>query len=126
VLLELPLRSPDIYLEPVYMYFSTFHWQKLVNGYSGFSPPSYARLLRLVATFPDDASIAELRRRDVSIVIVHGALFERVATYEQTVADMDRSPNFQLVGVYPWEGKDTRMYRLLPSANRSSGSQSGR
>ena len=50
--MELPLKSPDIYLEPVYMYFSTFHWHKLVNGYSGFSPPSYARLLGLVAEIP--------------------------------------------------------------------------
>ena len=58
VLLELPLKSPDIYLEPVYMYFSTFHWHKLVNGYSGFSPPSYAKLLKLIATFPDEDSIA--------------------------------------------------------------------
>jgi len=123
VLLELPLRSPDIYLEPVYMYFSTFHWHKLVNGYSGFSPSSYARLLRLVATFPDEASIAELRRRNVNFVIVHGALFERAATYETTVADMDRHHDLELVGVYPWEGKDTRIYRLLPSSNRSGGSQ---
>jgi Dolichyl-phosphate-mannose-protein mannosyltransferase len=114
VLLELPLKSPDIYLEPVYMYFSTFHWHKLVNGYSGFSPASYSRLLTLVAKFPDAPSIAEVRERHVNFVVVHGALFDRGGGYERTVAAMDQDDNFELIGVYPWQGKDTRLYRLLP------------
>ncbi len=52
VLMELPLKSPDIYLEPVYMYFSTFHWHTLVNGYSGFSPPSVRPPARPRAEIP--------------------------------------------------------------------------
>jgi hypothetical protein len=112
VLLEVPLRSPDIFLEPVYMYFSTFHWHRLVNGYSGFSPPSYPRLLKLIANFPHRESIAELRRRRVDFVVVHGALFERQGEYEHIVAAMDRRADFELVGTYPWQGKDTRLYRL--------------
>jgi hypothetical protein len=111
VLLELPLKSPDIYLEPVYMYFSTFHWHKLVNGYSGFSPPTYSKLLNMIMTFPDDESVAELRRRGTDFVIVHGALFEGPG-YVETVAAMDQRADFELVGIYPWEGKDTRLYRL--------------
>jgi hypothetical protein len=116
VLLELPLKSPDIYLEPVYMYFSTFHWHKLVNGYSGFSPPSYARLLDMIATFPDDESIAELQRRQVNFVIVHGSLFEETRQYDRVVTEMDRYAVFQLVGEYPWQGKETRLYRMRSSA----------
>ncbi|HVH27636.1 MAG TPA: glycosyltransferase family 39 protein [Vicinamibacterales bacterium] len=111
VLLELPLKSPDIYLEPVYMYFSTFHWHNLVNGYSGFSPPTYSKLLNLIMTFPDDESVAELRRRGTDFVIVHGALFEGPG-YAETVSAMDQRKDFELVGTYPWEGKDTRLYRL--------------
>ncbi len=45
VLLELPLIAPDVAREPIYMYFSTFHWHPLVNGYSGFSPQSYPDLI---------------------------------------------------------------------------------
>jgi hypothetical protein len=116
ILLELPLKTPDIYLEPVYMYFSTFHWHRLVNGYSGFSPASYSELLRVMATFPDEDSIAELRRRGADFVIVHGALFQGPDDdYERTVTAMDRNANFELMAVDPWEGKDTRLYRLLPS-----------
>jgi hypothetical protein len=114
VLLELPLKSPDIYLEPVYMYFSTFHWHKLVNGYSGFSPPTYSKLLNMIMTFPDAESVAELRRRGTDFVIVHGALFEGPG-YAEMVTAMDRSNAFELIGVYPWEGKDTRLYRLRRS-----------
>jgi Dolichyl-phosphate-mannose-protein mannosyltransferase len=120
VLMELPLKSPDIYLEPVYMYFSTFHWHKLVNGYSGFSPASYSRLLTLVAKFPDAASVAEVRARHVDFVVVHGALFDRGGGYELTVDAMDQNDNFELIGVYPWQGKDTRLYRLLPERTTSS------
>jgi hypothetical protein len=114
VLLELPLKSPDIYLEPVYMYFSTFHWHKLVNGYSGFSPPTYSKLLNLIMTFPDDESVAELRRRGTDFVIVHGALFEGPG-YAETVTAIDQRTDFELMGTYPWEGKDTRLYRLRKS-----------
>ncbi len=112
VLLELPLRSPDIYLEPVYMYFSTFHWHRLVNGYSGFSPPSYAKLLELIGTFPDEASLAELRRRHVGFVVLHGALFEDQREYQRTVREMDQGGDFELVGIYPWESRETRLYRM--------------
>jgi hypothetical protein len=120
VLLELPLKSPDIYLEPVYMYFSTFHWHRLVNGYSGFSPPSYAKLLDLIATFPDPASLSELRRRHVNFVVVHGALYEDPREYERTVRDMDRTAAFELVGVYPWQGADTRLYRMVTATGARS------
>lgn len=117
VLLELPLKTPDIYLEPVYMYFSTFHWHRLVNGYSGFSPPTYSTLLRLMLTFPDDDSVAELRRRDVDYVIVHGALFEEPDVYEKTVHDLDASPDFKLLAIDPWQRKETRLYQLLPGGS---------
>jgi hypothetical protein len=116
VLLELPLKEPYIHLEPVYMYFSTFHWHRLINGYSGFSPAAYSQLRVLMATFPDDASIAELRRRDVRFVIVHGALFEQPDAYARTIADMSRDGAFEFVGADPWEGSETRVYRLLPAS----------
>ena len=57
VLLHLPLVIPDVALEPFYMYFSTFRWDKLVNGYSGFSPPSYMRLLESDAHLPRRQSL---------------------------------------------------------------------
>jgi len=35
---------PSLLHDPTYMYYSTFHWQNLVNGYAGFFPQWYGRL----------------------------------------------------------------------------------
>ena len=40
VIFEFPTGSME---DPEYLYYSTFHWQNLVNGYSGFFPPSYVQ-----------------------------------------------------------------------------------
>ena len=113
VLLELPLLEPDISHEPIYMYFSTFHWNTLVNGYSGFMPPSYPELRERLRTFPDEASIAELRGRGVTHVIVHGA-FSSPEIYQQTVAGMDLCADLQYVTEVQWKQYATRLYKLLP------------
>lgn len=113
VLLELPLLEPDISNEPIFMDFSTFHWNPLVNGYSGFSPPSYPGLRDSVRTFPDEASIAELRRRGVTHVVVHGAFFSP-ESYDRTVALMDRCADLQYVTEVQWQRHETRLYRLMP------------
>jgi hypothetical protein len=112
VLLELPLLAPDIALEPIYMYFSTFHWNRLANGYSGFSPPSYHQLLEVMARFPDADSVAELRRRGVTHVIVHGALYHP-EDYADVVARIEQSHDFERVTVTRWARHETRAYRLL-------------
>jgi hypothetical protein len=111
ILLELPLIEPDLAIEPTYMYFSTFHWQRLVNGYSGFSPPSYRILLDKMARFPDDESIAELRRRGVTHVTVHGA-FLRPMEYGALVSRLDRSSDFKCIGSDVWDRRETRLYQL--------------
>jgi hypothetical protein len=112
VLLELPLIAPDVALEPVYMYFSTFHWHRLVNGYSGFSPPTYGRLLQRMTSFPDDDTMAELRDRGVDYVIVHGA-FYTPEKYRDLVAKLDERQDLHLDAVTRWELRDTRLYRVL-------------
>ena len=47
--------------EARYVYMSIFHWKRLVNGYSGYYPPSYAARMQRLATFPDPGSLAQLR-----------------------------------------------------------------
>jgi hypothetical protein len=118
VLLELPLVVPDVALEPIYMYFSTFHWHRLVNGYSGFSPPSYGKLLDAVSSFPDDRSIAELRRRHVDLIVVHGAFYSQ-DDYEALVERIAERPDVELENVTRWRGRDTRLYRLVSDTTAS-------
>lgn len=111
VLLNLPLLVPDVAFEPAYMYFSTWRWDTLVNGYSGFSPRSYSRLLDVMHDFPTDAAFDELRRRRVEFIIVHGA-FMRLGRYEQLVTRLDARSELRLVGTSRWEGRETRVYEM--------------
>ena len=62
--LELPLPRPDglPFHDASYLYTSTFHWKTLVNGYSGYYPPSYIR--RLVTQHPPLAEALDQIRDD--------------------------------------------------------------
>jgi len=56
VLIELPLGEPAFDIR--YMFYSTLHWRRLVNGYSGGAPLQYEMLtesLKDLATRPDRA-----------------------------------------------------------------------
>jgi hypothetical protein len=112
VLLELPLTSSVPAREPVYMYFSTFHWHRLVNGYSGFSPRSYRELLTRMTRFPDEDTMENLRQRGVDYVIVHGA-FHAPEDYQHLVTRLDARQDLRLEGVTRWESADTRLYRIV-------------
>ena len=70
VVLELPEE-----LSPYYMYWSTTHWDPLVNGFSGNMPRDYVETITLMQTFPDDEAIARLRRLDVRYVLVHQSFY---------------------------------------------------
>ncbi len=52
VLLMFPFG--DIAWEIQYVYLSTFHWRRMVNGYSGGFPGHYIRLRNLLADLPED------------------------------------------------------------------------
>jgi hypothetical protein len=77
VVAELPMRSSGLPgADPSYSYLSTFHWQPIVNGYSGFYPASYLARLDDVAEFPDEKSIHRLRGDGVRYLVVHLIEFE--------------------------------------------------
>jgi hypothetical protein len=73
VVLELPLPTPQTLwqFETSHQYQSIYHWQRLVNGYSGYAPHAYLRLLEAMRDFPSEPSMALLRARQVDLVIFH-------------------------------------------------------
>ena len=77
VVAEFPMPLPDTLPghEPRYAYMSTFHWMPLLNGYSGYYPPSYLAMLTGLRHFPDDRALALLRQRGARYVIVHTSLY---------------------------------------------------
>jgi hypothetical protein len=79
VIVELPLASTKglwLSLDFLYMYQGLSHFQRMLNGYSGFPPESYYQMRETMASFPDDRSMAFLRDRHVDYVFVRVGLFE--------------------------------------------------
>ncbi len=72
VVVELPFPLPQQwFLNTSYMVNSTRHWRPLLNGYSGFRPPSYYRAYEMTRGFPSDASLIGLHELGVTHIVVH-------------------------------------------------------
>jgi hypothetical protein len=113
VLAEFPTweQTGDSAIDTRYIYFSTFHWQTLVNGYSGYFPPSYVEFQHRTRDFPSDASLQYLRGRGVEYIGWHGA-FSQPGRAERTAAILDARPDLELVAKAQWQGSESRLYRL--------------
>jgi hypothetical protein len=114
VVLELPIPRADnlsVIQDGLYMYFSTTHWQRLINGYSGFYPPSYLRLLEAMRGFPDDKSFEALRARQVDYIIVHGR-FYHVDHFAALITALELRDDVVGVARFPAAGGESRVYRL--------------
>jgi hypothetical protein len=73
VVAELPEGGERLHTE--YMLHSTAHWQKTIEGYSGFRPPLHEQLYRELARFPDDTTLERLRQIGVNYIVVHTDLY---------------------------------------------------
>lgn len=113
VLFEYPIHPHAHYFGEnlPYMYFSTWHWTPMVNGYSGFAPASYHDLAVATAGFPAGDSVAYLQRNGVTHVGLHCALWDHDAC-TLTANRMAADPRFRLLASTRWEGKPARLYEL--------------
>ncbi len=73
VVLELPLGSASEFL---YEYYSSYHWRRLANGGTGFTPPAYKDLRRWLAAFPDARSVDVIGQLGIDRVVLHPAAFK--------------------------------------------------
>jgi hypothetical protein len=110
VVLELPLDGPDS-KDPRFMYFSTWHWQPLINGYSGFFPNSYIAAADDADHFPDDIAIRHFQRRGVDYVIVHEEFYD-LDVYRDLIRRIEARSEIETVSRSTWEGHEIRLYRL--------------
>lgn len=71
--LELPIHEGEaITREALYMYYSTVHWKPLVNGFSGWWPNDYWRLVGRLRHFPTSRILRFLlERAPVRYVVIH-------------------------------------------------------
>jgi hypothetical protein len=97
-----------------YIYFSTFHWNRLINGNSGFLPPSWHEFVERTTDFPSGASLAYLRSRGVQYIAVHGGFYadpEEFAAIQRTLANRD---DLTRVATARFNGSQSELYRLDP------------
>lgn len=73
VTLELPMMGPNALgvLDIGTQYFTTYHWQRTPDGYSGFVPPRRGEIAYEMQFFPSPRSIALLRALDVAYLVDH-------------------------------------------------------
>jgi hypothetical protein len=107
-----PRDWDQFWLDTRYEYFSVFHWHRLVNGNSGFSPPSYLELIGRMRDFPSDASLRYLRARGVQYVAIHRR-FGPPHLYDRAVTMLGRRTDVQLVRKAQWEDGESRLYRFV-------------
>lgn len=71
-LVELPLPAPTQFQDnAVYVYRSAYHRLPLVNGYSGFVPPSYRRAHRLLMRDDFAMGVKTLAKEGLRFVLAH-------------------------------------------------------
>ena len=93
-----------------YLYFSTFHWHRLINGNSGFLPPSYLQFIEKMHDFPGDAALDYLRARGVEYVTVHGAFFEE--GFPEVVEGLSARRDLEFLSSAALGRGESRLYRF--------------
>ena len=77
--------------------FSTLNWRPLLNGYSGFQPPSFEEHVAQLAGFPSLAAVAALHADGVTDVFVD---FAQLGSQLQPA--VDRLPGLSRVNADGW------------------------
>lgn len=116
IIAHMPMPSPDALpgAEADFQYFAQYHRHTLVNGNSGFYPPSYIDTLARVGAFPDDRSLRELRRLGVAFVLVHEQYYPTRDGFGHVIAGLDARDDIAPAWTSSDGGAAVRVYRLLP------------
>lgn len=111
VLAELPME--DITFPNFsYMYFSTFHWARLINGQSGHFPAGHTTLVDDMQSFPTGDLLQRLRERGATHITVNCKLFSKRWRCPALLVRMDDMQELQLISSARWEGADVRLYEI--------------
>jgi hypothetical protein len=95
-----------------YMYFSTFHWNRILDGNSGFFPPSWFEYVERTADFPSRASVDYLRSRGVQYIVVHGGFYGAIESVELIQRELAAMPGVERVAAARFNGGLSELYRL--------------
>ena len=113
--LPVPARSGLAGMDVDYTFWSTKHWRKLVNGYSGYYPPAYQATLDRLNSLPDPAAVAWLRERNIRYIVIHKFYLENGGEGSPLLRTLVEQPDVRPLGSYQdWMG-DTEVFELMQS-----------
>ena len=92
------------------MFEGMVHWLPMANGYSGFFPASYLELVQIMRTFPDERSLAYLRRRKVHYVLLRENFYD-ANRWRDLCERVDRARDVKLLAGFPPPGNE-RIYTI--------------
>jgi hypothetical protein len=113
VVVDLPLpRSDELPLhEAEWSFYARFHGHPIVNGYSGYYPQTYLRLLDAMVAFPGADTVERLRRLDVRYVVIHEDRYPG-GTFLALDARLRTTPGLRFVGRVPDQVYPVTIYEL--------------
>lgn len=107
-----PARLPGP--EPERQYLSVFHWQPLMNGYSGYYPRSYVRLLEFVAPFPRGGWIEIVLNRGARYIVLHEREIPR-DDLDEVLRRLEATRSLQLIAHFTDLADPVFVYERVPS-----------
>jgi hypothetical protein len=115
VVVELPLPVPESLpgRDPNYQFWSRVHWHPLINGYSGYYPVGYIRTLEQMRRFPDNDSIARLKRLEVRYVLVHREFMEP-GQYSRLLLRLHGTEEMRFLGTFSDPIGEASLFLLQP------------
>lgn len=93
-----------------FMYFSVWHWQNMVNGYSGHAPDGMAEFEKEMDQFPEGRTVGLLRERGTTHVTVNCELYRHGCG--DLIERLDAMPDLRLITAARWHGQPVRLYEL--------------
>jgi hypothetical protein len=80
IVLHFPYRQGEWFPHVEHMFWSMWHWQPLVNGYSDYIPQDVIDLAIPVNSFPSEEAFGILKARDVRYVVIDWRTYNAAAT----------------------------------------------
>jgi hypothetical protein len=124
VMLEFPMPGELQYIfDSETMYYSIYHWKRLVNGYSAYFPPGYRIIREAMEFFPSRETIVLLDDLGVDYILVHAGGYrsdlakfavERIKNYPRQVELVDYKENHYLYRLIKRERRDEVEESLKP------------
>jgi hypothetical protein len=108
---QFPYVSSNYHNHATAMYWSTYHWMPLVNGYSDVVPPDFDDIALPINGFPDPRSFAIMHARQVRYVLWHvdyyegtsrHVLVERLSHYTENLRPLVKTPDTWLYEIVKW------------------------